>query len=127
MGEGRICVMSAYIFQGFWLAQPPTIGPINISSIIQQGIILIENRFRNYPRLRSFDSETIWTDSETICTDSEPTIQKLFAPIHKRLGRFRNHDSEILSPDSETTIQKLFRPIQELFGTPLPCDITGIT
>ena len=86
----------------------------------------IENGFRNYPRFRNCDSETIWTDSETIWTDSETAIQKLLGPIQKlfapKLGRFRNYDSETISsdsetisPDSETTIQKLFRPIQKLF------------
>ena len=84
----------------------------------------IENRLRNYPRFRNYDSETIWTDSET-------TTQKLFAPIQETtpiqklrfrsyLDRLRNYDSETTCTDStncacsEIAIQKLFRPIQKL-------------
>ena len=80
----------------------------------------IESGFRNYPRFRNSDSETIWTDSETIWTDSVTATQKLFRPIQKLFGpiqetwpiqklrfrnyfvRFRNYDSETITPDSET-------------------------
>ena len=118
------------------------LGWMNLTRLL--GYKTIENRFRNNPQFRNYDSETIWTDSETICTDPETRNylgqfrnylhrfkklrrfrncdQKLFCPIQKLrfrnyFARFRNHDSETFSPDSETTIQNLFRPIQKLFRT----------
>ena len=71
------------------------------------------DRFRNYPGLRNYDSET--------------EIQKLFRPIQKlrlrnysrRIQKLFSTDSETISPDSETIFDRFrnyFRPIQKLFS-----------
>ena len=94
------------------------LGWMNLTRLL--GYKTIENRFRNNPRFRNYDSEIIWTGSETICTDPETTIQKLFGPIQKLFAPIQETTpiqklrSETILPDSETTIQKLFCPIQKL-------------